>query len=41
MKTDDYLLSIKEAKNEYINDVNNGVNKTGKDIAPDLFGKVK
>ncbi|CAO3629045.1 unnamed protein product [Cunninghamella echinulata] len=41
MKTDDYLLSIKEAKNEYINDVNNGTNKSGKDINPALFDRFR
>lgn len=37
-KTDDYLLSINEAKNEFIIDVKNGTNITGKDIKSDLFG---
>ncbi|CAO3634513.1 unnamed protein product [Cunninghamella blakesleeana] len=41
MKTNDFLVSINEAKDEFITDVKNGANVTGKDINPNLFDRFK
>ncbi|KAI8097529.1 serine-threonine protein kinase 19 [Halteromyces radiatus] len=39
METKDYLLTIQEAKQEFIKDVTDGINKDGKDLDPGLFDR--
>lgn len=39
MRKNDYLSMIQDAKDEFLQDIQENVNKQGKDVDPNMFGR--